>query len=86
MAIAWQEYDQGVYERLGVAGRAAHGNAPAARLFLAFAIHCMRAPVNRSVDSVCTFIADTSWMMYTYVEILVHRAYNNVIHAVGASY
>ena len=37
MAIAWQEHDQDVYERLGVAGRAeveaSHGNAPGARLF-----------------------------------------------------
>jgi hypothetical protein len=37
MAIAWQEHDQDICERLGVAGRAeveaSHGNAPGARLF-----------------------------------------------------
>jgi len=59
MAIAWQEHDQGVYERLGVAGRAeveaSHGNAPAARLFLASAIQYARA--NRLVDFACVVIS-----------------------------
>lgn len=66
MAIAWQEHDQDVYERLGVAGRAeveaSHGNPPAARLFLAFAI--WHARVNRFVDLAYLIIADNSLLTY----------------------
>ena len=64
MAIAWQEHDQDVYERLGVAGRAeveaSHGNAPAARLFLAFAICACSCHINCLVDIVCIIVAGNS--------------------------
>jgi hypothetical protein len=57
MAIAWQEHDQDVYERLGVAGRAeveaSHGNAPAASLFLAFAICMLTVCVYLSLTILC---------------------------------
>lgn len=57
MAIVWQEHDQDVYERLGVAGRAeveaSHGNAPGARLFLALAIQYERARVTIYWSTLC---------------------------------
>ena len=59
MAIVWQEHDQDVYERLGVAGRAeveaSHGNAPGARLFLAFTIQyaCACVTIHLLIDPVC---------------------------------
>lgn len=88
MATAWQEHDQDVYERLGVAGRAeveaSHGNAPAARLFLVFTIQHARARVYRSVDPVCSH-CDNFRLIFSRLESFIHRAYIDVLCAVGAS-